>query len=97
MYFPFLTYEVKYDVIAPDIANRQNTYSITLIVRRIVKLFRLANCEKKLCREILAFLILHNYETVRIYSYYPIINRNETTFYRYLIRKFDFTELDSKE
>jgi len=26
-----------------------------------------------------------------------MIDRGETTFYRYLIRKFDFTELDGKE
>jgi hypothetical protein len=53
--------------------------------------------EKELHREILAFLISHDYEIVRIYSYYPIINRNKTTFYRYLIRKFDFTELKGRE
>lgn len=66
-------------------------------MRGIVELFRLIKRKKELYREILAFLILYNYKTVRIYGYYPIINGNKTTFYRYSIRKFDFTELDGKE
>jgi hypothetical protein len=68
-----------------------------MAVRGIVELFRLIKREKELYREILTFLILYNYETVRIYGYYSMINGNKTTFYRYPIRKFDFTELDGKE
>jgi len=34
---------------------------------------------------------------VRIYGYYPMINRNKITFYRYSIHKFNFIKLDSKE
>jgi hypothetical protein len=63
----------------------------------MVELFRLVKREQELYREILAFLISHDYRTVRIYSYYLIISRDETTFYRHPIRIFDFTELDGKE
>jgi hypothetical protein len=97
MYFLFLTYEVKCGAAALDIADRQNAHSITLTVRGIVELFRLIKRKKELHREILAFSISYNHKTVRIYGYYPVINRDETTFYRYPIRKFDFTELDGKE
>ncbi|KAH9204182.1 hypothetical protein DL95DRAFT_439396 [Leptodontidium sp. 2 PMI_412] len=82
IYFLFLTYEVKCSAIALNIIDRQNVHSIT-IAR-----------EKELYREILAFSISHDYSTVRIYGYYPIIDRNKTTFYRHPIRKFDFTELN---
>ena len=78
-------------------ADQQNAYSITLIVKGIVKLFRLIKREKELYQEILAFLILYNYQTVKIYGHYPVINGPKTTFYRYPIHIFDFTELDRKE
>jgi hypothetical protein len=97
IYFPFLTCEVKYGAIVLDIADRQNAHSIMIAVRGIVELFRLVKGEKELYREILAFSISHDYRTVRIYSYYPIIKGNETTFYYYPIRIFNFIELDSRE
>jgi len=97
IYFPFLTCEAKCGATALNIADRQNVYSIIIAVRGIIELFRLLKREKELYWEILAFLISYNYRTVRIYGYYPIIKENETTFYRYPIRIFDFTELDSKE
>jgi hypothetical protein len=97
MYFPFLTCEVKCGAAALDIADRQNAHSMTLAVRGIVELFRLVNREKELHREILAFSISHDHETVRIYGHYPVIDENRTTFYRHPIRKFDFTELDGEK
>jgi hypothetical protein len=97
MYFPFLTCEVKCGAAALDVADRQNAHSITIAVRGIVELFRLVKREKELHREILAFSISHDHRTVRIYGHYPIIQGNETTFYRHPIRTFDFTELDGKE
>lgn len=97
MYFPFLTCEVKCGAATLDIADRQNAHSTTMAVRGIVELFRLVKCEKELHREILAFSILHDHETVRIYGHYPVIDGNKPAFYRHSIRKFDFTELDGKE
>jgi hypothetical protein len=97
MYFPFLTCEVKCGAAALDIADRQNAHSMTLAVRGMVELFRLVNREKELHREILAFSISHDHETVRIYGHYPMIDGNETKFYRHPIRKFDFTELDGEK
>jgi hypothetical protein len=97
MYLPFLTCEVKCGAAALDIADRQNAHSMTLAVRGTVELFRLVKREKELHREILAFSISLDHETVRIYGHYPVIDGNKTTFFRHPIRKFDFTELDGKE
>ncbi|PQE05336.1 phosphatidylserine decarboxylase protein [Rutstroemia sp. NJR-2017a BVV2] len=96
-YFPFLTCEVKCGAAALDIADRQNAYSMILAVRGTVELFRLVKREKELYREILAFSISHDHRTVRIYGHYPVIDGKKTTFYRYPIREFSFTELDGKE
>ena len=97
MYFPFLTCEVKSGTTTLEIADRQNAHSMTIAVRGIVELFRLVNREKELHREILAFSISHDYDSVRIYGHYPIIDGNETTFYRHPIRDFSFTDQDGKE
>jgi hypothetical protein len=97
IYFPFLTSEVKCGAAALDIADRQNAHSMTLAVRGIVKLFRVAKREKELHREILAFSVSHDHRSVRIYGHYPVIEDQKTTFYRHPIRTFDFTELDGKK
>ena len=97
MYLPFLTCEVKCGAAALDIADRQNAHSMTLALRGTVELFRLVKREKELHREILAFSISHDHETVRIYGHYPVIDGNKTTFFRHPLRKFDFTELDGRE
>ncbi|KKZ66532.1 hypothetical protein EMCG_01128 [[Emmonsia] crescens] len=96
MYSPFLTCEVKC-CMDLEVADRQNAHSMTLAVRSVTKLFRLLNRENELHREILAFSTSHGHRTVRIYSHYPIIKGKYTTFYRHLIRSFDFTELNGKE
>ena len=70
---------------------------MTLAVRGIIELFRLVKRENELYWEILAFSISYDYQIVRIYGYYPIIDGKKTTFYRYLIHEFSFTVLDSKE
>ncbi|KAJ9624560.1 hypothetical protein H2203_005295 [Taxawa tesnikishii (nom. ined.)] len=97
MYFPFLTSEVKCGAAALDVADRQNAHSMTLAVRGVVELFRLAKREKEVDREILAFSISHDHSTVRIYGHYPVVEGKTTAFYRHPIRKFDFTEQDGKE
>ncbi|KAK3116336.1 hypothetical protein LTR53_003413 [Teratosphaeriaceae sp. CCFEE 6253] len=97
MYFPFLTCEVKCGAAALDVADRQNAHSMTLAVRAVVELFRLAKREKEVDREILAFSMSHDHSTVRIYGHYPVIEGKNTAFYRHPIRKFDFTEQDGKE
>lgn len=70
---------------------------MTLAVRGVVELFRLVKREQELHREILAFSVSHDHRSVRIYGHYPVIEGKKTTFYRYLIRTFDFTEMDGKE
>jgi len=97
MYFPFFSSEVKCGAAALDVADRQNAHSMTLAVRGVVELFRLVKREQELHREILAFSVSHDNETVRIYGHYPVIEGKKTTFYRHPIDKFSFTRLDGKE
>ena len=97
MYFSFLTCEVKCGVAALDIADRQNTHSMIIAVRAVVKLFRYVKREKELDRKILAFSISHDNESVRIYGHYPLIDDEKITFYRHSIDKFNFTARDGRE
>jgi hypothetical protein len=48
MYFLFLTCKVKCGAAALDVADRQNSYSMTLAVRGVVELFRLVKHKKEL-------------------------------------------------
>jgi hypothetical protein len=70
---------------------------MTLVVRGVVELFRIVKREKELNQEILAFLISYNNEIVRIYGHYSVIDRDKTTFYRYPLKKFDFTSKEGKD
>jgi hypothetical protein len=97
MYFPFLACEVKYGATALDIADRQNAHSMTLAARGVVELFRLVNRVNEVNRQILAFSVSHDYCSVRIYGYYPVINEKDTKYYRHPIHKFDFTAMEGKE
>lgn len=91
MYFPFLTGEVKCGAATLDIADRQNAHSMTIAVRDVVELYKAVKREKELSREILAFSISHDHNAVRIYGHYAVIDKNEPTFYRHPVKKFDFT------
>ena len=97
MYFLILTCEVKCGTVGLDIADRQNVHSATLMARAVFELFRLVKREKEVHREILAFSISHDHESVRIYGYYPVIVGKDTEYYRHPIRSFNFTELDGQE
>jgi len=95
MYFPFLTCEVTNDSL--EIADRQNSHSMTLAVRGIVELFRAVKREDEVNRKILAFSVSHSHELVYIYGHYPEITSQNIKYYRHLIHSFDFTTLDGKD
>ncbi|KAF5128594.1 hypothetical protein E5D57_009535 [Metarhizium anisopliae] len=97
MYFPFLACEVNCGTAALDDGDRQNAHTVTLAARGIVELFRLVNREEELHRQILSFSISHDYCSVRLYGYYPVIDGKDTKYFRHLIHRFDFTALDGKE
>lgn len=97
MHFPFLTCEVKCGTTGLDIADRQNGHSMTLAVRGIVELFKLAKRESELHRELLTFSISHDHRTVRLYGYYPIIDGLKVKTYRHPIHTFDIGALEGKE
>jgi hypothetical protein len=92
MHFPFFTCEVKCGSAGLDIADRQNLHSMTLAVRAVVELFQLTNRTEELHREVLAFSVSHDHETVRIYGHFPVIEGTKITYWRYPLRKYDFTE-----
>ena len=81
----------------PEVADCQNAHSMAFAVRAILELFRLVKREKEIDREILAFSVSHNHDSVRIYGHYPVIEGKDTKYYRHAIHKFDFTVLDGKE
>lgn len=82
---------------ALDIDDRQNAHIMTLAVRGIVELFRLAKREKEIDRQTIVFSVSHDHRTVRIYGHYSIINGKETAYYRHPIHTFDFTSLEDKK
>lgn len=60
-------------------------------------MFRLVKREKELNREILAFSVSHDYNAVRIYGHYPVIEGKETKYYCHKIRDFSLAEQDGKD
>ncbi|KAL8819774.1 MAG: hypothetical protein Q9223_001873 [Gallowayella weberi] len=97
MYFPFLTCEVLCGAEALDIADRPNAHSMTIAVRGILELYKLAKRDKELYGRILTFSVSHDHRTVRLYGHYPIIDGSETKIYRHEIHTFDITALDGKD
>ncbi|KAF2105223.1 hypothetical protein BDV96DRAFT_655827 [Lophiotrema nucula] len=92
MYFPFLTSEVKCGDGQLDVADRQNAYAQSVILRGLHSLFQLVGRENELHREINGFSISHNDEDVRIWGHYAVVDRGDVNvkFYRHLISKFIF-------
>lgn len=72
-------------------------YSASVIVKDIIELFRRVKCQKDLYRTILAFSVSHDNEAVRIYGHYSLMNGDNASFYRHLVRKFDITDQDGKD
>lgn len=97
MYFPVPTREAKCGTAGLDIADRQNAHSMTLAIRDIVELFKLAKKENSLHRELLTFSVSQDHRSVRLYGYYPIIDGSKTKIYRHPIYAFDIIALDGKE
>lgn len=97
LYFPFLVCEVKCGENGLNIADRQNAHSASMAVSAVVQLYREVSRAMELHRKILVFSISHDHTMVKIYGHYALIDGNKTTFYRHLIRSFDFTEQDGKD
>lgn len=97
MYFPFLTCEVKCGNEALNIADRQNAHSGSVAVKQILHLYREVSRESELHLKILAFSVSHDHNALRIYGHYPLIDGDQTFFYRHPIHKFDFTALDGRD
>jgi hypothetical protein len=94
MYFPYLTMEVCRELL---VADRQNAHSASIAVKQVVDLYRQVSRQHELNQKILAFSISHDDESVRIYGHYPIIDGDQTSIYRHIIKRFDMTDDDGKE
>ncbi|RVD90365.1 uncharacterized protein DFL_001334 [Arthrobotrys flagrans] len=90
MFFPFLSCEVKCSGQPLEIADRQNAHSMWVAVRAVVELFKLVKREQELDREILAFSISHDHNSVRIYGHYPVINGSSVKYFRHPIVYYTF-------
>ncbi|KAH8730284.1 hypothetical protein GQ44DRAFT_723720 [Phaeosphaeriaceae sp. PMI808] len=88
MYFTFLAKEVKTGSLGLDIADNQNGHSMTIAVRAVVKLFTAVGREQELHREIVAFAVSHDDQSVRLYAYYPAITGGKVTIWRHTIKKY---------
>ncbi len=96
MYFSFFTCEMKCDVATLDIVDCQNAHSMIVVVKALVQLYKAVKCEKELHQKILAFSILHDHRSMRIYDHYAIVERDKTIFYRHFIHTFNFIALNEK-
>ncbi len=92
IFFPFLTSEVKCGKQALDLADRANANSMTIALRGVVELFRKARRPMDVHRRVLAFSISHDHNIVRLYAHYPEIDGDKTSFYRYKIKQFDYSD-----
>lgn len=90
MYFPFLTCEVKCGDGGLDVADRQNAYAQSIILRGLYSLFQLVGREKELHQQINGFSISHNDKEVRVWGHYAVIDGKDVKFYRHLISMFVF-------
>ncbi|KAF2759474.1 hypothetical protein EJ05DRAFT_509225 [Pseudovirgaria hyperparasitica] len=88
MYLPFFSAEVKSGAADLDVADRQNAHTQTVCLRGLYTLFRLVGREKELHREVNGFSISHNYELVRIWGHYAVIDGDNVKYYRHKIHTF---------
>jgi hypothetical protein len=79
------------------VADRQNAHSASIAVKQVVDLYRQVSRQHELNQKILAFSISHDDESVRIYGHYPIIDGDQTSIYRHIIKRFEMTDDDGKE
>jgi hypothetical protein len=89
--------EVKCGNEGLNIADRQNAHSSGVAVRQVVDLYRKVSRQYELNQEVLSFSVSHDQEAVRIYGYYPVLDRDQTAIYRFPLKKFDITNEKGKD
>jgi len=89
--------EVKCGNEGLNIADRQNAHSSGVAVRQVVDLYRKVSRQHELNQEVLSFSVSHDQEAVRIYGYYPVIDGDQTSVYRFPLKKFDITNEKGKD
>lgn len=83
MLFPFLTKEVKTGTMGLDTADNQNLHSATIAARAVAELFKARGRETELHREIVAFTISHDDQSIRLYAHYLIIDGDNVSIWRH--------------
>lgn len=73
MFFPFLLCEVKSPVQSIYHAESQNAHNAFMTVRSMVKLFRMADPDRNVSGEVMAFSVSYNSDEVLIHAYYPFL------------------------
>lgn len=71
-------------------ADRANANCMTIALRLVVDLHRLANGVMTVYRKILGYSISHDEGTVCIYGHYPEINGNIARYFRAAIREYTY-------
>lgn len=97
LYFPYFMCEVKCGDQAIIRADRQNAHSCSIAVGAIIQLYQASSHVEEVNRKLLAFSVSHDVNMAKIYGHYADVKAEKTTFHRYLIRSFDFTERNGLE
>ncbi|KAI9376754.1 hypothetical protein BJX61DRAFT_200 [Aspergillus egyptiacus] len=94
VFFPFLTAEVRSRAMHADFrtAELQNTHSMAIAMRGVVKLFSCVNREQELHGRVLGFSLCYDNEGVSIAAHWPYINGAEITYNCRTIKTCKFNE-----
>ncbi|CRG82899.1 hypothetical protein PISL3812_00246 [Talaromyces islandicus] len=89
MYFPYVTAEIKCGNQALELADRQNMHSMCIAMRAVVSLSRAAGYPERVHQRILGFSMSHDLEGLRIYGYYPEIDNENTSYFRWPVAQLN--------
>ncbi|PYI04442.1 hypothetical protein BO78DRAFT_271847, partial [Aspergillus sclerotiicarbonarius CBS 121057] len=96
IFFPYLVGQVRGDLEPLDRADEEAVHCMSIALRGLVHLARMAGRAESVHRRILGFSILHDVHTVSIYGFYPVIEGERTSYCRRLIRQFPLWKESTK-
>lgn len=79
MVFPFFAKEAKGGPVGLFAADNQTAHSMGVAVRGLVELYKFSGRQKELHQEPLSFSVSHDDSSVRIHTYYPMIDEADMT------------------
>jgi len=92
MWFPFFVSGVAETEEQLELVDRKNANAMTLAVRAVVDLYRMAYRHRELHREVVAFSLSHNQSHARVYGHYPVFDKEsgDFTYHRRLLEDVHF-------